>query len=117
MAVRYVKLPPQEAYATISSGLTERFFSAEEITSHVTRLPSGDVSVVGVFEKYSWRNSNRMTMTVLCSPDGRGGSEVFFVAGGASGGVLGLFDWGAAEDFEAALARSIEEFLVRDPNA
>ena len=114
MAVRYVKLPPQEAYATISSGLTERFFSAEEITSHVTRLPSGDVSVVGVFEKYSWRNSNRMSMTVLCSPQGKDLCEVFFVASGAGSGFLGLFDWGAEGDLEASLNAALAEYAASD---
>lgn len=116
MAIRYVTLSPREAYDKIVAGLTERFFSAEELTSHTVRNSDKSETIVGVFEKYSWRNSNRMTMTVLCSPVGKGKSEVFFVAAGASNGLLGI-DWGASEDFEAALAASLEEDLCAEPNA
>ncbi len=115
MAVRYVRLSPREAYDKIYSGLTERFFSSEEITSHTVRNSDKSETIVGVFEKYSWRNSNRMTMTVLCSPAGKGRSEVFFVAAGASGGLLGI-DWGAAEDFESALLLALEEYFCAEPN-
>lgn len=114
MAVRYVKLSPKDAYEKISDGLTGRFFSSEEVTSHITRLPNGESSIVGVFEKYSWRNSNRMTMTVLCSPTGKLCCEVFFAAAGAGNGFFG-FDWGAAESFEKALLSSIEDDLCSDP--
>ena len=117
MAVQFVSLSPREAYACISDGLTKRFFSASEVTSHVTRLPDGSESVVGIFERYSWRNSNRMTMTVLCTPDRRGGSEIFFAAAGAGGGFFDSFDWGASASFEKALLRSVEDYVVRDPEA
>lgn len=117
MAVRYVNLAPQEIYAKICDGLTGRFFTSAEITAHVTRLPGGGESVIGVFEKYSWRNGNRMTMTVLCSPAGKDRSEVFFVAAGAGSGLFGLFDLGAAESFENALLSSIEAYLCREPEA
>lgn len=115
MAVRCVRLSPREAYDKICVGLTGQFLTAEEIASHTVRNADKSETVVGVFEKYSWRNSNRMTMTVLCSPAGKGKSEVFFVASGASGGLLG-FDWGAGEDFEHALESSLGEYLCTDPD-
>lgn len=115
MAIRYVSLSPREAYDMIRNGLTERFFSSEEISSHTVRNSDRSETIVGVFEKYSWRNSNRMTMTVLCSPAGKGRSEVFFAAAGASSGLLGI-DWGAAEDFERALEASLEGHLCPEPS-
>lgn len=115
MALRYVDLSPREAYDKIYSGLTERFFSSEEISSHTVRNSDKSETIVAVFERYSWRNSNRMTMTVLCSPAGKDKSEIFFVAAGASGGLLGI-DWGASEDFERALESSLEEHLCTEPN-
>ena len=114
MAVYYCSLPPRELFSAIEDGLTNRFFSAERIASHITRPQNGAESVVGVFEKYSWRNSNRMSLTVLCTPYGKGGSEVFFAASGAGKGMLGLFDWGAAEDFEKAVLSSIEPYRISE---
>ena len=111
MAVCYCSLPPREVFSVIEKGLTERFLSAELITSHVTRPQNGVQTVVGVFEKYSWRNSNRMTVTVLCSPYGKGGSEVFYAASGASGGIFG-FDWGASGEAEEAVRASVEHYLI-----
>ena len=113
MAVCYCSLPPREVFSVIEKGLTERFLSAELITSHVTRPQNGVETVVGVFEKYSWRNSNRMSLTVLCTPYGKGGSEVFYAASGASGGIFG-FDWGAAEDFENSVLASIEPYRISE---
>ena len=115
MAVCYCSLPPREVFSVIEKGLlTGPFLSTELITSHVTR-PQNDVeTVLGVFEKYSWRNSNRMSLTVLCTPYGKGGSEVFFAASGAGKGMLGLFDWGAAEDFENAVRASIEPYRISE---
>jgi hypothetical protein len=116
MAVCYVCLPPREAFSRIEQGLTERFFSAELISSHVTRVSGGE-SEIGVFEKYSWRNGNRMTMTVLCSPHGKGGCEVYYVAAGAGGGFFGLFDdGGAANSFEHSLLKSLEAVLAKEEN-
>ena len=115
MAIRYVNLSPREAYDKIYNGLTERFFSSEEITSHTVSNSDKSETIIGIFEKYSWRNSNRMTMTVLCSPAGKDRSEVFFVAAGAGGGILGI-DWGAAEDFESALSSSLEGHFCAEPD-
>ena len=116
MSVRYVSLPPREAFRVIEEGLTNGAFSAELITSHIPRpQKAGDVeSVVGVFEKYTFRTGTRMTLTVLCSPAGKTDTEVFFVAGGASGSVFGLFDLGAGDSFEEALTDVIEPYLCRE---
>ena len=111
MAVYYCSLPPRELFSAIEDGLTNRFFSAERIASHITRPQNGAESVVGVFEKYSWRNSNRMSLTVLCTPYGKGGSEVFYAASGASGGIFG-FDWGASGEAEDAVRASVEHCLI-----
>ena len=112
MAVRVVNLSPREAYDRISTVLTARSLSATEVTSHVTRLPGGGESIVGIFEKYSFRNSNRMTMTVQCTPTAKDRTEVFFAASGASSGFFGLFDYGAAEDYEARVYAALEEYAV-----
>ena len=114
MAVRYVSLSPREACDRISEALTGRYLSATEVTSHVTRLAGGGETVIGVFERYSFRNSNRMSMSVVCSPSARDRTEVFFVASGASSGFFGLFDYGAAEDFESVIDRALAEHLVRE---
>ena len=114
MAVCYVSLKPRDAFSQIERGLTERFFSAELISSHVTRSAAGrEETEIGVFEKYSFRNGNRMTLTVLCSPHGKDGCEVYYVAAGAGSGLLGLFDGGAAEAFERAVEKSLEGVLIR----
>lgn len=115
MAIRYVRLSPREAYDKITDGLTGRFSSSEVLASHVVKNADKSETIIGIFEKYSWRNSNRMTMTVLCSPVGKDRCEVFFVAGGASNGLLGI-DWGAADNFESAIESSLDAYLCPEPN-
>ena len=114
MEARVVRLTPREAYEKVSAALTAHSLSASEVASHTVRLPGGGESIVGVFERYSWRNSNRMSMTVLCSPQGKDLCEVFFVASGAGSGFLGLFDWGAEGDLEASLNAALAEYAASD---
>ena len=116
MSVRYVSLSPIEAFRVIEEKLTEKSMTTELVASHIPRptRPGERESVVGVFERYTFRMGNRMTLTVLCSPMKNGTTEVFFAAAGASNGIFLNDDFGAADKFEAMLLSAIEPYLCRE---
>ena len=71
----------------------------------VTRVDRNSVCLL-IYEKYYMRNSSRATLTVLIS-EKDGEVTVDAVASGAGSGSLFNFDWGAAEDFEDTVRRSL----------
>ena len=119
MAVLYVTLPPDRAYELIREGICEKYASGELIDSHILSGNQAFTVYIGVFERFSWRNSNRMTMTVVCSgicqKENSGGgtsrTEVYFVASGAGNGLFG-FDWGANESFEHAVEEILSPYFA-----
>jgi hypothetical protein len=64
-----------------------------------------------VFEKYFYRVSNRLTMTVIID-NFEGRTRVHCVSGGGSQGVFFRFDWGSSDSFARSAYRALQNYII-----
>lgn len=94
----YVSCTAEEAVARIRRFVEDGSFTGELLDCH--RIFDANANcIVLVLEKWFYRVSNRLTLTVTVD-DFSGRTRVHFVSGGGGTGTLFNFDWGAADSFE-----------------
>lgn len=90
---------------TIENGFCESGLSCE-LVDRVSRSVNGGRVKTLVFEKYMWRVSNRVSLTVVLCENGEF-VTVDAISSGAGQGAFLFFTWGAEEN----LVNKVEEIL------
>lgn len=106
----YVTLSASDAAEFVKRGVVETSATGEVIDDYVVPAGGAQVRVI-VFEKYFYRVSNRLTLTVVID-DASGRTRVHSVSGGGGQGVFLRFDWGAAESFASAAYDALSGYLA-----
>ena len=93
----FVSVSVTEAADRIIDSIANNTASGELVDQHVLHQPNGNCRIL-VFERYYWRASNRVTLTVTVD-DFTGRTRVHTVGSGGGEGIFLRFDWGASESF------------------
>ncbi len=107
----YVTLDPASTANTISRHIIEGSISGELIDDHTVNYADDKLCRVMVFEKYYYRVSNRLILTVtIDNADGR--TRVHFISGGGGNGTFFRFDWGSSDSFSNCVYEALRKYII-----
>lgn len=109
MSTFFVSIAPKDAAVLIHEEVVDGSITGELIDFYEIEEENSYIAVL-VFEKHYSRAGNRLTLTVTID-DLHGKTRVHSVSGGGGEGLL-RFDWGAAEDFEAAAENALGNYII-----
>ena len=107
----YVSVDPATAANIVSNYIVGRSISGELIDDYVLHHTGGGTCRVMVFEKYFYRVSNRLTLTVTID-NFEGRTRVHCVSGGGGQGVFFRFDWGSSDSFARSAYRALQDYII-----
>lgn len=95
----------------VSRYIIEGSFSGQLIDDYQVHIKDGSVCHVLVFEKYYYRVSNRLTLTVTID-NADGFTRVHYVSGGGGNGTLFRFDWGSSDSFGSQVYEALHNYII-----
>lgn len=105
----YVSLEPYDAVRLIDDKVSKSI-SGIKADQYITGDGTNIVAVL-VYEKYYYRVSNRLTLTVIIDKVGSR-THIRLVSTGGGQGVLFRFDWGASDSMENSVARALQQYII-----
>ncbi len=105
----FVSLPVTEAADRIVDQIVNNTASGELVDQHSLNQPNGNCRIL-VFERYYWRASNRVTLTVTVD-DFTGRTRVHTVGSGGGEAAFFRFDWGASSSFAGLPQKALADFI------
>ncbi len=107
----YVTLDPASTANTISRHIIDGSISGELIDDYIINCGNGHICRVMVYEKYYYRVSNRLTLTVtIDNADGR--TRVHYISGGGGNGTFFRFDWGSSDSFSNCVYEALRKHIL-----
>ena len=107
----YVSKDPATAADLISRYIVGGSISGELLDDYVLQHGESGYCRVMVFEKYYYRVSNRLTLTVAID-NFEGRTSVHCVSGGGGQGVLFRFDWGSSSSFARSAYHALQNYII-----
>jgi hypothetical protein len=107
----YVRVDPASAANIITKYIIEGSLSGELKDDYTIRNKDGSICRILVFEKYYYRVSNRLLLTVIID-NAEGRTRVHYISGGGGKGAIFSFDWGSSESFENCVYDALQEYIV-----
>lgn len=109
---RTVSLPMEDCLRLIHSAIVDGSITGELVDHYELTDESGCVRCgVVVYEKYYYRVSNRLTVTITVDDLG-GKTRVHWISAGGGGNVFWRFDWGAADSFDGVVRDALRPYFT-----
>ena len=106
----FVSLPLSEAAEIIFRKIEEESVTGELLDDYSLTPEGGHVRIL-TFEKWFYRVSNRLILTVILD-DLTGRTRIHAVSGGGGTSALWKFDWFAGEAFADLPYKAMEDYLI-----
>ena len=111
---RLVNLPVPDCLKVLHAAIVEGSVTGE-LLDHYELTDAGDVLHCGVavYEKYYYRVSNRLTLTVTVD-DLMGKTRVHWISAGGGESAFWRFDWGAADSFDSVVREALRPYFLEE---
>ena len=107
----YVSISPKETAKLINDTILNNSVTGELLDEYVSNTENGTTVIVQTYEKYYYRVSNRLTLTVVID-NISGRTHIHAIGSGGGQGIFYRLDRGSSESFEDCIYDAIYQYII-----